>query len=168
MFAWSPKDMPGVPTDFAEHKLHVRSYAKPVKKHLRHLSEEKRRIVGEEITRLLAAGFFMELFFQEWLANPVLVLKKNNKWRMCIGYTSLNKACHKDPFALRAPARAAAPFEASKRPSATSSQSMVWLVVHGSVHPARGQLAPKPRHAINGGASNVPAAGPPGRREVVR
>src|SRR5215216_5024933 len=36
----------------------------------------------------------------EWLANPVLVLKKNNKWRMCIDYTSLNKACPKDPFTL--------------------------------------------------------------------
>ena len=28
------------------------------------------------------------------------MLKKNNKWRMCIDYTSLNKACPKDPFAL--------------------------------------------------------------------
>ena len=42
----------------------------------------------------------MEVFFPEWLANPVLVLKKNNKWHMCIDYTSLNKACSKDPFAL--------------------------------------------------------------------
>ena len=42
----------------------------------------------------------MEVFFPEWLVNPVLVLKKNNKWRMCIDYTSLNKACPKDPFAL--------------------------------------------------------------------
>ena len=42
----------------------------------------------------------MEVFFLEWLANAVLVLKKNNKWRMCIDYTSLNKACPKDPFAL--------------------------------------------------------------------
>ena len=42
----------------------------------------------------------MEVFFPEWLANPVLVLKKNNKWRVCIDYTSLNKACPKDPFAL--------------------------------------------------------------------
>ena len=42
----------------------------------------------------------MEVFFPEWLANPVLVLNKNNKWRMCIDYTSLNKACPKDPFAL--------------------------------------------------------------------
>ena len=92
--------MPGVPTDFAEHKLHVRPDAKPVRQPLRRLSEEKRRVVGEEIARLLAAGFIMEVFFPEWLANPVLVLKKNKQWRMCIDYTSLNKACPKDPFAL--------------------------------------------------------------------
>ena len=67
---------------------------------MRRLSEEKRRVVEEEIARLLAADFIMEVFFPEWLANPVLVLKKNNKWRMCIDYTSLNKACPKDPFAL--------------------------------------------------------------------
>jgi putative transposase len=42
----------------------------------------------------------MEVFYPDWLANPVLVLKKNNTWRMCIDYTSLNKACPKDPFAL--------------------------------------------------------------------
>ena len=92
--------MPGVPKEFAEHKLHFREGAKPVKQPLCRLSEEKRRIVGEEIARLLAAGFIMEVFFPEWLANPVLVLKKNNKWRMSIDYTSLNKACPKDPFAL--------------------------------------------------------------------
>ena len=92
--------MPGVPRKFAEHKLHVREDARPVKQPLHRLSEEKRGIVGEEIARLLAAGFIMEVFFPEWLANPVLVLKKNNKWRMCIDYTSLNKACPKDPFAL--------------------------------------------------------------------
>src|SRR3954465_11143951 len=39
-------------------------------------------------------------FYLEWLANPVLVLKKNETWHMCIDYTDLNKACPKDPFAL--------------------------------------------------------------------
>ena len=89
--------MSSVPKDFAKHKLHVRANSKPVKKPLRRLSEEKRRIVGKEIARLLAAGFIMEVFFPEWLANPVLVLNKNKKWRMCIDYTSLNKACPKIP-----------------------------------------------------------------------
>ena len=71
--------MPGVPEEFTEHQLHVREDAKPVKQPLRRLSEEKRRIVGEEIAQLLAAGFIMEVTFPECLANPVLVLKKNNK-----------------------------------------------------------------------------------------
>src|SRR4051812_17757206 len=42
----------------------------------------------------------MEVFYPEWLANPVLVLKKNGTWRMCIDYTDLKKACPKNPFAL--------------------------------------------------------------------
>ena len=62
--------MPGVPTEFAEHKLHVRSDVKPVRQPLRRLSEEKRRVVGEEIARLLAAGFIMEVFFSGVASKP--------------------------------------------------------------------------------------------------
>ena len=59
IFAWSPKDMPGVPRKFTEHSLHVRPDAKPVKQGLRRFAEEKRRAIGEEIARLLVAGFIM-------------------------------------------------------------------------------------------------------------
>ena len=48
----------------------------------------------------MAAGFIVEVFHPEWLANLVLVLKKNGTWRMCVDYTDLNKACPADPFAL--------------------------------------------------------------------
>ena len=41
----------------------------------------------------MAAGFIVEVFHPEWLANPVLVLKKNDTWRMSVDYTDLNKAC---------------------------------------------------------------------------
>ena len=44
-----------------------------------------------EITRLLAAGFIKEVYHLEWLANPVLVRKKNKEWRMCVNYTDLNR-----------------------------------------------------------------------------
>jgi hypothetical protein len=76
--------MPGVPRDLAEHSLHIRPDAKSVKKPLRRFAEEKRKAIGEEIVRLLAAGFIMEVFYPDWLVNPVLVLKKNNTLRMCI------------------------------------------------------------------------------------
>jgi hypothetical protein len=56
IFAWSPKDMPGVPRELAEHSLHVRLDAKPVKQPLRRFAEEKRKAIGEEISRLLTAG----------------------------------------------------------------------------------------------------------------
>jgi hypothetical protein len=40
----------------------------------------------------------------EWLANPVLVLKKNKvDWRMCVDYTNLNKHCPKDPVGVSTP-----------------------------------------------------------------
>ncbi|KAK1649510.1 hypothetical protein QYE76_067315 [Lolium multiflorum] len=89
--------MPGVPRELAEHHLHVRPEAKPVKQPLRRFAEERRKAIGEEIARLLAAGFIMEVLHPDWLANPVLVLKKNGSWRMCIDYTSLNKACLLSP-----------------------------------------------------------------------
>ena len=92
--------MPGIPRKYAKHKLHVCKDAKPVRQPIRQSFEEKRRTIGEEVAKLLAAGFIMEVFHPEWLANPVLVLKKNKTWRMCIDYTSLNKACPKDLYAL--------------------------------------------------------------------
>src|SRR4051812_1182677 len=61
---------------------------------------KRRNAIGEEIARPLAVGFIVEVFYPEWLANPVLVLKNNGTWHMCIEYTDLNKACPKDPFAL--------------------------------------------------------------------
>jgi hypothetical protein len=51
-----------------------------------------------EIKKLRSSGFIREVFHPEWLANLVLVKKKNKKWRMCVDYTSINKACPKDPF----------------------------------------------------------------------
>ena len=35
-----------------------------------------------------------------WLANVVLVKKENGKWRLCIDFTDINKACPKDSFPL--------------------------------------------------------------------
>src|SRR4051812_15696075 len=92
--------MPGVPRELAEHKLHIRPGSKPIKQTLRRFSEDKRGAIGEEIAKFLATGFIKEVFYPNWLANPVLVPKKNGTWHMCIDCTCLNKACPKDPFAL--------------------------------------------------------------------
>jgi hypothetical protein len=79
VFTWSPSDMPGKPRDVAEHSLDIRAGARPVKQTMRRFDEEKRRAIGEEVHKLLAAGFIKEVFHPEWLANLVLVRKKDGK-----------------------------------------------------------------------------------------
>jgi hypothetical protein len=100
IFAWSPSDMPGIPREVIEHALEIRVGSKPVKQRLRRFDEEKHKVISEEIHKLLKAGFIKEVHHSKWLANHVLVMKKNGKWRMCVDYTSLNKACLKVPFPL--------------------------------------------------------------------
>ncbi|KAK1606789.1 hypothetical protein QYE76_030462 [Lolium multiflorum] len=105
----SSKIQQGVPRELAEHSLNVRKDAKPVRQPLRRFAEDRRKIIGEEVTKLLVAGFIVEVTHTEWLANPVMVEKKKDEnleaqapkvWRMCIDYTNLNKACPRDPFPL--------------------------------------------------------------------
>ena len=48
----------------------------------------------------MSAGFIWEVYYPNWLANVVLVKRANGKWRMCVDFTDLNKACSKDSFSL--------------------------------------------------------------------
>jgi hypothetical protein len=100
IFAWSPSDMPGIPREVAEHSLDILPHSHAAQQRLRRFDEERCRAIGVELRKLLEARFIKEVFHPTWLANPVLVKKKNGKWRMCVDYTSLNKACPKVPFSL--------------------------------------------------------------------
>jgi hypothetical protein len=75
--------------------------ARPIQQKLRRFMPDKREAIRAELARLVAARFIREVLHPEWLANPVLVLKKNKvDWRMCVDYTDLNKHCPKDSFGL--------------------------------------------------------------------
>jgi hypothetical protein len=64
------------------------------------LAPERASIVMEEVSRLLAAGAIREIQYPSWLSNTVVVKKKNGKWRMCVDFTDLNRACPKNSFPL--------------------------------------------------------------------
>jgi hypothetical protein len=64
------------------------------------MSDEKTEAAKAEVHRLLEAKFIEPIAYPTWLANVVMVQKKSGKWRMCIDFTSLNKACPKDNFPL--------------------------------------------------------------------
>ena len=92
--------MLGIPREVVEHALCLVLGSKPAKQRLHRFDDERRRAIGEEITKLLVARFIKEVYHSYWLANPVLVKKKTRKWRMCVDYTGINKACPQDHFPL--------------------------------------------------------------------
>src|SRR5438128_1716366 len=92
--------MPRVPREVIEHCLNVKEGAKLVKQRLHRFAQDRKEAIRDELTKRTAANFIREDYHPDWLANPVLVKKKNRKWCMCVDYTDLNKACPKDPFGL--------------------------------------------------------------------
>ncbi|XP_024013329.1 uncharacterized protein LOC112087617 [Eutrema salsugineum] len=99
-FTWSVYDMPGIDPSITSHELNIDPTFKPIKQKRRKLGPEKAQAVNDEVERLSKAGSIIEVKYPEWLANPVVVKKKNGKWRICVDFTDLNKACPKDSFPL--------------------------------------------------------------------
>jgi len=100
LFAWTATDVPGVNPEIITHRLSVYKEARPVAQKKRNHGEEKRLAARVEVEKLLNIGFIREARYSTWLANVVMVTKSNDKWRMCVDYKDLNKACPKDSYPL--------------------------------------------------------------------
>ncbi|XP_010676986.1 uncharacterized protein LOC104892696 [Beta vulgaris subsp. vulgaris] len=99
-FAWSHEDVTGIDPDVITHRLNVDPNHKPVKQKRRKFAPERNQIINDEVQKLIDTGKVREVKYPDWLANVVVVGKKNGKWRVCIDFTDLNKACPKDSFPL--------------------------------------------------------------------
>uniref|UniRef100_A0A2N9GWC8 Uncharacterized protein n=1 Tax=Fagus sylvatica TaxID=28930 RepID=A0A2N9GWC8_FAGSY len=73
VFAWTHDDMPGIDPATICHKLNVDPSIRPIK--------QKRRVFAPD-------------------RNQAISDEANGKWRMCVDFTDLNKACPKDSFPL--------------------------------------------------------------------
>jgi len=70
--------MPGVPRELIEHSLHVSPIAKPIKEKLHRFAQDKKEAIRVELNLFLAARF-IKVYHPEWLANPLLIQKKNKE-----------------------------------------------------------------------------------------
>ena len=98
--AWKQADMGGIDPTVITHRLNVSPSFKPVKQKRRSFAPDRQKAINEEVGKLLQAGAIREVEYPEWLANVVLVKKANGKWRLCIDFTDINRACPKDSFPL--------------------------------------------------------------------
>jgi hypothetical protein len=69
IFARKLSDMPGISREVSKHKLNIKPSAKPVKHKMHRFAGNKCKAIWVEIKKLLAAGFFREVYHPEWLTN---------------------------------------------------------------------------------------------------
>ena len=100
VFAWTHSDLCGISPSIASHSLNIDPRHVPVKKKRRGMDPERSAALKEEVDKLQSNGFIRDALYPEWVSNPVLVRKPNGKWRTCVDYSDLNKACPKDSFPL--------------------------------------------------------------------
>ena len=84
--------------EFICHHLNVNPLIALKKQLFRQPSKEHAEDVQEEVAKLKQVGAIKEVFYPKWLVNTVVVKKKNGKWRVCVDFMDLNKACPKNPF----------------------------------------------------------------------
>ncbi|XP_075500054.1 uncharacterized protein LOC142538627 [Primulina tabacum] len=96
----STRELTGISPLISEHQLNILSGSHPVKQKKRHFGLEKDKVIDDQVKELLEAGHIRKIQFPTWLSNVVLVPKSTGKWRMCVDFRDLNKACPKDHYPL--------------------------------------------------------------------
>ncbi|KAI3746327.1 hypothetical protein L6452_08755 [Arctium lappa] len=94
------EDMVDIDPDVISHKLNVDPSFKLIKQKRRKFAPERNKVINDEVDNLLKTRKIREVKYPDWLANVVVIQKKNDKWRVYIDFTDLNKACLKDLFPL--------------------------------------------------------------------
>ena len=100
MFAWDTYEALGIDLSFICQHLNVNPSAIPKKQPPRRPSKEYANAIRDEVTKLKKAGAIKKIFYPKRLASTVVVKKKSGKWRVCVDFTNLNRACPKDLFPM--------------------------------------------------------------------
>ena len=90
--------MPGINPSIIVHRLNVSPLFSLIRQKKRVFAQERDKAIADEVRKLLEADFIREVYYPNWLANVVMVKRANGKWRMCVDFTDLNKACPKDSY----------------------------------------------------------------------
>ncbi|GKC68881.1 hypothetical protein Tco_1114764 [Tanacetum coccineum] len=110
VFAWTSAYITGVPrvlmiggeTFNTEHRINMFNHVEPVKQKKRSLAPERNEAIHSQVEELTQAGILREVKYQTWVSNPMVVKKDNEKWKLRVDFTNINKACIREPHPLPA------------------------------------------------------------------
>lgn len=86
--------------DTVVHRLEIPEGVQLTIQNKRTFTREREQVIRDSVNKLLEGGIVKRIDYPVWLANPVVILKHNGEWQMCIDYTDLNRAIPKKPFPL--------------------------------------------------------------------
>ena len=92
--------MPRIDPSVMVHRLNVSPTFPPIRQKKRVFAQERDQAIAEKVRKLQDVEFVREVYYPDRLANMVMVKKANGKWRMCMDFIDLNKACPKDSYPL--------------------------------------------------------------------
>ena len=90
--------MPGIGPSVMVYRLNVLPFFPLIRQKKQVFTPEWDQAIVEEVHKLQEASFIKEVYYPDWLTNVVMVKKDSGKWRMCVEFTDLNKACPKDSY----------------------------------------------------------------------
>jgi len=93
-------DMSGLDTNIVLHMIPTIKGSKPVKQKTRQIRPKMLLKVKVEIHKQWDVRFLDVLHYPRWVANVVVVPKKDGKIRVCVDYRDVNKGSPKDDFPL--------------------------------------------------------------------
>ncbi|GJZ25565.1 reverse transcriptase domain-containing protein [Tanacetum coccineum] len=108
IFAWTYADMTGIPRTImvggkpfiTEHKLNELKHMEARKQKKRGLAPERNEALYKEVEELTKVNILREVKYRTWVSNPVMIRKGNEKWKLCVDFTDINKSCPKDCYPL--------------------------------------------------------------------
>ena len=92
--------MPGIDPSMIVHRLNMSPSSSLIRQKKRVFAQEQDKVIADKVQKLLKADFILEVYYPNWLVNVVMVKKANGKWRMCVDFTDLNRACPKDSYSF--------------------------------------------------------------------
>ncbi|GJS28603.1 reverse transcriptase domain-containing protein [Tanacetum coccineum] len=108
IFAWTYSDMTGIPRTImvggkpfiTEHRLNELKHIEPRKQKKRGLALERSKALHKEVEDLTKANILREVKYYTWVSNPIMIKKGDEKWKQCVDFRDINKACPKDCYSL--------------------------------------------------------------------
>ena len=100
VFTWAHSDMKGIDPSVMSHRLNIDPSKKPVRQKRRAIDAERYQSLNDKVDKLLSFVISLKKLLPFVAGKPCFSQEANGKWRTCVDFTDLNKACPKDSFLL--------------------------------------------------------------------